>query len=34
MGALKVAGAGPQSIALDRDGIAARYESEFGEKLA
>jgi adenosine kinase len=34
MGALKVAGAGPQSIAHDFDGIAARFETEFGLKLA
>ena len=34
MGALKVAEAGPQSIALDREAIAARFEVEFGSKLA
>jgi len=34
MGALKVAEAGPQSIVLDREAIAARFEVEFGSKLA
>jgi hypothetical protein len=34
MGALKVAGPGPQSITLDFDGIATRFETEFGSKLA
>ena len=34
MGALKVAEAGPQSISLDFDGIASRFEAEFGSKLA
>ena len=34
MGALKVAEAGPQSIALDREAIAACFEVEFGSKLA
>ena len=33
MGALKVAEAGPQSISLDFDGIASRFEAEFGSKL-
>ena len=34
MGALKVAEAGPQSIVLDREAIAAHFEVEFGSKLA
>lgn len=33
MGSLKVSGAGPQSINLDFDAIAARFEAEFGLKL-
>jgi len=33
MGALKVAGPGPQSITHDFDGIATRFETEFGSKL-
>ncbi len=34
MGALKVAEAGPQSIALGFEAIAARFEAEYGSKLA
>lgn len=33
MGSLKVARSGPQSIELDRDAIASRFEQAFGESL-
>jgi len=34
MGALKVSEAGPQSISMDCDAIASRFEAEFGTKLS